>query len=241
MRHINILSDIKDPIWILSKIIWIFVFYATGCGDDDFERSNYRHPYRPYVSKSTKGGSCENYKPIPGAVESHIRHIYVGSFNLDRGGSQQGIYRQFLADYAEFCKNNHGLQWQYNPVTGQYEHAAGLYYGVSNCSDWDDFFKVWISFPRDDSRRADIAVDATMSGYPDGWEGQGYDVQRIKMDRAQIDCSEKETIFIDYEPVPSLIFTIKIYEGNKNAHILRAEIYYKGASLGKSNFTIVSY
>ena len=235
MNHSNLF---KKYIWLLLGCISIL--WATGC-DNGLKRSNFRHPYKPYVSSSTKGGACENYKPISGAVESHQRHIYVGSFNLDRNSGQQNTYRTFLADYGEFCKNNHGLQWQYNPVTGQYEQSIGIYNGVSNCSDWDDFFKVWISFPRNDSRRADVTVDATMSGYPDGWEGQGYDVQRIKMDQAQIDCSEKEEIFIDYEPVNGLIFTIKIYQGNKNSHILRAEVYYKGASLGTSHFEIVSY
>ncbi len=189
---------------------------------------------------SGSGVSCNGYTPINGAYDSAQRHIYLGEFRLDRNSGPQGIYRSFLGDFGAFCINNsNGFKWQYNQNTGRWEYAFNYAAGQSNCSNWDDFFKVWIIFPRNDPRRAHIVVDATLSGYPNGMTGQGYDVQRISLPNAQIDCNITDKTVVYFEPRPGFQFKLNIYQGDKNSERLRAEVFYKNASIGKSDFFII--
>lgn len=188
----------------------------------------------------SSGVSCDGYKPISGAYDAANRHIYLGEFRLDRNSGPQGAYRTLLGDFAPFCINNsNGFKWQYNQYTGRWEYSYFYAAGQANCSEWDDFFKLWIIFPRNDSRRAHIVIDATMSGYPNGWTGQGYDVQRIEMANAQINCNITDKTVIYYEPQPGLQLRVNIYQGNKNSERMRAEVFYKNVSIGKSDFFII--
>jgi hypothetical protein len=191
-------------------------------------------------SSSGTGKSCDTYTPISGAYDSAQRHVYLGEFRLDKNSGPQGTYRNFLGDFGLFCNNNSsGFKWQHNQNTGKWEFAYNWSYGTSNCNYWDDFFKLWIIFPRNDARRAHLVVDATMSGYPDGWTGQGYDVQRISLPNAQIDCNEKEKTVIYFEPSYGSQFKVEIYQGSKNSERQRAEVFYKNSSIGKSDFFII--
>lgn len=225
---------------ILKKcFLALALVLALGCSDDSGSGGG-GNGGGGDGDNSSAGASCENYKPIVNAYDSSNRHIYLGEFRLDKGSSAQGAYRTFLGDFGKFCMNNsNGFKWQYNSNTGRWEYAYYYTTGSSNCSNWDDFFKMWIIFPRNDSRRAHLVVDATLSGYPNGWNGQGYDVQRISLPNAQIDCREEEDTVIYFEPRPGFRLKVNIYQGTKNSERLRAEVFYKNGSIGKSDFFIL--
>lgn len=227
-----------------SKILF-FIFtsaflLSTGCSNSKYGAGFQSKKQTETPTTPTPTGKvCETYTPISGAYDSARRHVYQADIRFDKNSSQQGAYRTFMNDFGKFCKNNQGFQWQMNPNTGQMEYVAGYYFGVSNCSDWDDILKLWISFPFTTANRAHLTADSTMSGYPDGFQGQGYDTQRIQMSNAQIDCNVTDKTVIYYEPAPGFQFKVNIYQGNKSSERLRAEIFYKNASLGKADFFIV--
>ncbi len=227
----------------------LMICFSFGCSESDTSGSS----NSGYGGGGTPGGgnpgsgsgsgkngkSCESYTPIAGATDSSRRHIYLGEFRLDFNSGPQGVYRSFIDDFGLFCMNNQGgFKWQPNPYTGKLEYAFYWARGIANCSHWDDFFKLWIMFPKNNPSRAHLIVDATMSGYSDGRYGQGYDVQTMSLPDAQIDCREKDKIVIYYEPQYGFQFKVNIYQGDKNSERLRAEVFYKNASIGKSDFFI---
>lgn len=231
----------KKGLVLLSGMFFITLI---GCSESKSptKSSGYYDYYGNYYSNSssTSGNACDGFSTISNAYEGSVRHLYVGEFRLTSGSSAQKIYQQMLNDLGSFCKVNSSGSWQIDPYTGQYVYTVGSYSGVSNCDYWDDFFKLWISFPRSNTSRADLTLDSTMSGYPSGWSGQGYDVQRTSMSQAQIDCTDEDDLVIYYEPAYGVQLKVKIYSGNKNSDHLRAEIFYKGSSIGKSDFFIVT-
>lgn len=224
----------------LTAVLFILCF-ALGCSEPSSDSSgDYYDDYGNYNSSSTNGKACSSFKPIPGAYDGSYRHVYIGEFRLDKGSSQQSTYRQFMADFGLFCKvNDNGFKWIYNQNTQRWVYSYQWSRGVANCSEWDDFFKLWIIFPRNDARRAHLVIDSTMSGYPDGRFGQGYDLQRIQLPDAQIDCREQDEIDIYFEPNLNSQFRVRIYQGTKNSEHLRAQVYYKKSSIGKTDFFIV--
>ncbi len=237
----------ENTLYIRKVFTALLICFAFGCSESDSGNSNNgnNNGYnggRPGNGGGTSGSgkSCDSYTPISGALDSAQRHIYLGEFRLDRNSGPQGIYRSFLGDFATFCTNNgDGFKWQFNQNTGRWEYAYSWSRGVSNCSNWDDFFKLWIIFPRNSSDRAHLVVDATMSGCPDGLQGQCYDVQRISLPSAEIDCRESDKTVIYFEPNYGSQFRVNIYQGNKNSERLRAEVFYKNGSIGKSDFFIL--
>lgn len=258
MKNINttlafILTQVKVQTALILKskrsrlVLVILLCGIMGCSDSGLSNSSEnRNDYdwddddRGQPDTGAKGKSCGNYKPIPGAYDGQTRHIYLGEFRLDKNSGPQGAYRAFLGDFAPFCINNtNGFKWQYSSATGRMEYAKYYAAGQANCSQWDDFFKLWIVFPRNDSRRAHLVVDATMSGYPNSMQGQGYDIQRVEMANAQIDCSNTEDTVIYYEPYRGFQFRVKIYQGDKSSERMRAEVFYKNVSIGKSDFFII--
>lgn len=231
-----------------SKSFFVFALMVlisfTGCssqfgaGFDANDNGSSGTPNNP-IDDIVDGTACSDYTPITGAYDVTRRHVYLGEFRFTKDSSPQKIYRQFIGDFGNFCANNQNGVWRTNPITGQPEYVYGWYNGVSNCSHWDDIAKVWISFPKGNPTRAHITIDATMSGYPDGWNGQGYDTQRIQLSNAQIDCNVDNKINIYFEPVSGYQFKASIYKGNKSSEFMRAELFYKGGSLGKNDLFIV--
>lgn len=209
-------------------------FNASGGGDGSSVDPGDPNPTDPIT------GACSDYSPLPNAYDVQRRHVYLGEFRFDVNGNPQKAYRQFLGDFGKFCANNSNGQWRTNPITGQYEYFYGWYNGVSNCSNWDDIAKVWISFPKGNPQKAHLTIDATMSGYPDGWQGQGYDTQRIQLSNAQIDCTVEDKTVIVFEPVMNYQFKAVIYKGNKSTEHIRTELFYKNASLGRNDMFIVT-
>lgn len=238
------MKNVSYTLKLMAAMTFCFTF---GCPESGSDGGNGKNTGSggggaPIVGGGTAGSgkACNSYTPIAGAFDSAQRHVYLGEFRLDRNSGPQGIYRNFLGDFGLFCQNNsNGFKWQFNQSTGRWEYAYHWSYGTSNCDMWDDFFKVWIIFPRNDPRRAHLVVDATMSGYPSGWSGQGYDVQRISLPNAQIDCNATDKTVIYFEPQYGSQFKVDIYQGDKNSERLRAEVFYKNGSIGKSDFFII--
>ncbi|MCO5114696.1 MAG: hypothetical protein M9899_11065 [Bdellovibrionaceae bacterium] len=184
-------------------------------------------------------GACGEYTQLSNALEGEKWHIFQGDFRFDKNSAAQQRYRRFMGDFGKFCANNANGEYRINPRTGQYELFYGYYQGIANCSDWDDISKVWIFFPKGQPTRAHVVVDSTMSGYPAGWQGQGYDTQRMQLTNAQINCNVTDKTEILYEPVAGYQFKIVIYKGNKSTEHIRAELFYQGASMGKNDMFIV--
>lgn len=236
MKHLSYIQKIAATLLVLV---------AFGCSDTGSGGGSNGGNWQPgggSGSGNGSGKSCNSYTPLPNAYDSAQRHVYLGEFRLDRNSGQQGTYRNFLNDFGLFCANgSNGFKWQYNQYTGRWEYAYHYISGSSgnNCSNWDDFFKVWIMFPRNNSQRAHVYVDATQSGYF-GTNGQGYDVQRISLPNAQIDCSITDRTVIYFEPNYGSQFKINIYQGDKNSERLRAEVFYKNSLIGKTDFFIIT-
>lgn len=238
MKHFNLNRRSIFAFTLLALISISGCGSKFGAGFDADDNSSGGTPNNP-IDGVVDGSACSDYKPISGAYDVARRHVFLGEFRFTKDSSPQKIYRQFIGDFGNFCANNQNGVWRTNPITGQSEYVYGWYNGVSNCSNWDDIAKVWISFPKGNPTRAHITIDATMSGYPDGWNGQGYDTQRIQLTNAQIDCNVDNKINIYFEPVSGYQFMASIYKGNKSAEFMRAELFYKGGSLGKNDLFIV--
>lgn len=244
--YVRLGEFMKTQSHILKALAIIAVCFTLGCDDAGMSGGNNNNNGGGYNGGIPGGGTnpdgsanaCSSYTPIAGATDSAQRHIYLGEFRLDRNSGPQNIYRKFLDDFGLFCQNNTGFKWQMNQYTGRWEYARYFVYGINNCSHWDDFFKVWIMFPRNDPRRAHLVVDATMSGYPGGPTGQGYDLQRISLPNAQINCNIADRTEIYFEPRVGSQFKVSIYQGNKNSERLRAEVFYQNGLIGKTDFFI---
>lgn len=234
----------KHLTYIQKAFVSLFVLFVFGCSEPGGSTGGSGGSGQPgggYTNNSS-AKACNSYTPMTGAFDSANRHIYLGEFRLDKGSGPQGIYRSFLNDFGLFCSNgSNGFKWQYNQYTGRWEYAYHYISSSSgnNCSNWDDFFKLWIMFPRNNPNRAHLIVDASQSGYF-GTNGQGYDVQRLSLPNAQIDCSITDRTVIYFEPSYGLQFRVNVYQGDKNSERLRAEVFYKNGSIGKSDFFIIT-
>lgn len=237
------MKNISYTLKLTAVIIFCFTFGCSesGSGGGNGSNTGSGGGGAPIVGGGTAGSgkACNSYTPIAGAFDAAQRHVYLGEFRLDRNSGPQGAYRNFLDDFGLFCMNNTGFKFQPNPYNGRLEYARYFVNGVANCNMWDDFFKIWIIFPRNDPRRAHLVIDATMSGFPDGWTGQGYDLQRHSLPDSQINCNVTDKTIIYYEPVQGFQFRVEIYQGDKNSERLRAEVFYKNSSIGRSDFFII--
>lgn len=234
----SILNFKNQSLYIFGVLCMVLV---TGCADAGFNAAgsdDYTSVTPTPITPVT--GSCGDYTKLPNALEGDKWHIYQGDFRFDKNSPQQVKYRGFMGDFGKFCANNANGEWRINPRTGQYELFWGWYNGVANCSDWDDIAKVWIFFPKGQPNRAHLVVDSTMSGYPAGWQGQGYDTQRMEFTNAQINCNVTDKTEILYEPVQGHQFKVVVYKGNKSSENIRVEIFYQGVSMGKNDMFIVT-
>lgn len=213
----------------------------SGCAESGFSANSGGggSSVAPITPTTPTTGACGEYTQLSNALEGEKWHIFQGDFRFDKNSAAQQRYRRFMGDFGKFCANNANGEYRINPRTGQYELFYGYYQGIANCSDWDDISKVWIFFPKGQPTRAHVVVDSTMSGYPAGWQGQGYDTQRMQLTNAQINCNVTDKTEILYEPVAGYQFKIVIYKGNKSTEHIRAELFYQGASMGKNDMFIV--
>lgn len=215
---------------ILSSALWL-----TACENSKYTRG------QDTVTTTPLGDDVTPFSPgdpnNPTYLSNHCSDITGQEYEFYgymKNVLNKGSYQSLIESQTNCSSYNGRVKYYFGQSNFTY-YQYEKHLGTANCNWWSQQpMGITVKFFRSHPTTASIAIDATGNGWA-AQGGQGFPVKRMVFDGqqgGQIDCSAEDLTIYSRTAYGDLVIQVEKEYGNKNAHSMRANVYFNGAKLG---------